>query len=117
MERRKREAWKGSTRKGRLPIDWPRLRKVVLERCFHTCEWVEDGRRCRAPATDVDHIEAGDLHVLENLQGLCGVHHLAKTGREARAKQLRFKSLAKLPEEKQPGVIDGPPSPTEHRGF
>lgn len=45
------------------------------------------------------------------------MHHLKKTGRDARARQLRFKHLAKLPEEKQPGIIDGPPTPTEHRGF
>ena len=110
--------WRGSTRKSRLPVDWPRLRRVVLERSGYQCEWVEDsGMRCFAKATDVDHIEAGDLHELSNLQSLCGVHHLAKTGREARAKQLRFKKLSRLPEEKQPGVIDGPPPPTEHKGF
>lgn len=109
--------WRGSNRKSRLPVDWPRLRKVVLERCGFRCEWTDSGARCWAPATDVDHVEAGDDHSLDNLQGLCGTHHLEKTGREARAKQLRFKSLARLPEEKQPGVIDGPPTPTQHRGF
>lgn len=114
---RNREAWKGSTRKGRLPADWDRLRKAVLAACNHRCQWIEDGFRCPFPATDVDHIEAGDLHLIENLQGLCGKHHLIKTGREARARQLRFKSLARLPEEKQPGAIDGPPTPTQNRGF
>ena len=89
----------------------------MLERCGHRCQWVEEGYRCPFPATDVDHIVAGDLNVLENLQGLCRDHHLTKTGREARAVQLKIKALEKLPEEKQPGVIDGPPTPTEHRGF
>jgi 5-methylcytosine-specific restriction protein A len=110
-------AWRGSTRKGRLPVDWPRLRQAVLTACSFRCQWIEDGRRCPLPATDVDHIIAGDTHVLENLQGLCGKHHLLKTGREARALQLERKKLERLPEEQQPGIIDGPPTPTEHRGF
>jgi 5-methylcytosine-specific restriction protein A len=115
--RPRKDAWRGSTRKSRLPADWDRLRKVVLERCGYRCQWVEDGKRCPFPATDVDHIIAGDLHAVENLQGLCGAHHLAKTGKEARAKQLRFQALKRLPEEQQPGAIDGPPTPTQHRGF
>lgn len=110
-------AWRGSTRKGRLPVDWPRLRKVVLERSDYHCEWVEDGRPCFTRATDVDHIVAGDLNTLDNLQSLCRKHHLQKTGREARAVQEKLKALARRPAEKQPGVIDGPPTPTEHRGF
>jgi hypothetical protein len=48
-------AWEGSTRKQTLPRDWPRLRKVVLERCGYRCEWAEDGYRCHNKATDVDH--------------------------------------------------------------
>lgn len=89
----------------------------MLERCGFRCEWTDGGARCWSKATDVDHIEAGDDSSLDNLQGLCGPHHLTKTGREARAKQLAIKKLARLPEESQPGVIDGPPTPTEHRGF
>lgn len=114
---RKRQAWEGSNRKSRLPVDWPRLRKVVLERCSYRCEWVEDNARCYDKATDADHITAGDDNSLANLQGLCRRHHLLKTGREARAVQLERKKLERLPEEKQPGIIDGPPTPTEHRGF
>jgi len=89
----------------------------VLKRCGHRCEWVDGDFRCHEPATDVDHIIPGDDHRPEALQGLCRRHHLKKTGREARAVQLKIKELARLPEEKQPGVIDGPPTPTEHRGF
>ena len=109
--------WRGSNRKSRLPVDWERLRKVVLERCGFRCEWTDGQHRCWNSATDVDHVEAGDNHSLDNLQGLCSPHHLEKTGRDARARQLRFKHLARLPEEKQPGIIDGPPQPTQHRGF
>ena len=89
----------------------------MLERCGFRCQWKDGLNRCWAAATDVDHIEAGDNHSLDNLQGLCGPHHLTKTGRDARARQLRFQKLKRLPEEKQPGVIDGPPTPTQHRGF
>ena len=113
---RRSNPWAGSTRKSRLPADWERLRSVVLQRCGGRCEW-DDGGRCPYPATDVDHVAPGDDHSLANLQGLCAAHHLTKTGKEARAKQLRIKSLARRPEEPQPGVIDGPPTPTEHRGF
>ena len=114
---RKREPWRGSNRKSRLPADWSRLRAAVLKRCGFRCEWRDNGARCWNEATDADHIEAGDNHSLDNLQGLCRAHHLTKTGREARAVQEKFKALRRLPEEKQPGVIDGPPTPTEHRGF
>lgn len=115
----RRAAWAGSTRKGRLPVDWPRLRQVVLRRCGVRCEWVEDGVRCHDKATDVDHIAPGDeLGVeLSNLQGLCRMHHLKKTSAEANAKQAELKKLRRLPEEPQPGIIAGEPRPTQHRGF
>jgi len=112
-----RRPWEGSDRKSRLPVDWDRLRHVVLKRCGFRCEWAENGLRCHERASDVDHIIAGDDHSLANLQGLCGRHHLAKTSREANAAQAERRKLRRLPEEKQPGVIDGPPQPTEHRGF
>jgi len=112
-----RGAWAGSTRKSRLPVDWERLRVVVLKRCGYRCEWVEGRFRCHEPATDVDHITAGDDHGLENLQGLCRIHHLKKTTREALAAKLKIKALGRLPEEPQPGTIQGPPKPTQYRGF
>jgi len=112
-----RPAWEGSNRKSRLPADWWRLRQVVLKRCEGRCEWVEDGKRCRSDATDVDHILAGDDSSLANLQGLCNHHHLVKTGRDVQAAQKKRKALGRLPEEPQPGVIKGPPQPKQHRGF
>jgi 5-methylcytosine-specific restriction enzyme A len=89
----------------------------VLQRCGFRCEWVEDGLRCWEPATDADHIKAGDDSRLSNLQGLCRTHHLKKTSREANAKQAEIRKKRRLPDEPQPGVIDGPPTPTQHRGF
>jgi 5-methylcytosine-specific restriction endonuclease McrA len=113
----RRAAWAGSDRKGRLPADWGRLRQVVLTRCGLRCEWVEDGFRCPSPATDVDHIVPGDDHRPGNLQGLCNPHHLIKTARDTNAKRAETRKLRRLPEEPQPGLIKGPPRPTEHRGF
>lgn len=113
----RRSTWEGSTRKSRLPVDWPRLRVVVLKRCGYRCEWIDNGLRCPDVATDVDHIERGDDHALGNLQGLCRTHHLTKTSREAQAVKAERKALTRLPVEHQPGIIDGPPRPTEHRGF
>jgi 5-methylcytosine-specific restriction endonuclease McrA len=81
------------------------------------CELVEDGFRCNNAATDVDHITPGDDHSLGNLQGLCNPHHLAKTGREVQAARAEIRKLRRLPEEPQPGIIDGPPQPTERKGF
>lgn len=109
--------WKGSNRKSRLPVDWARLRKVVLERSDYHCEWIEDGQPCYSRATDVDHIVSGDLHTLDNLQSLCGPHHRRKSSQEGRAAQEKLKALRTRPAEPQPGLIDGPPIPTEHRGF
>jgi 5-methylcytosine-specific restriction endonuclease McrA len=81
------------------------------------CEWVEDGFRCHNAATDVDHIIPGDDSSLSNLQGLCNPHHLTKTGRENAAARAEIKKLGRLPEEPQPGLIAGPPQPTERKGF
>lgn len=79
--------WQTSDRRARLPKDWARIRRVVLERDGGRCTWTdrEDGQwtRCPAPATDVDHIRPGDDHSLENLRSLCGPHHDAKTAKEA----------------------------------
>ncbi|GAA1431376.1 HNH endonuclease signature motif containing protein [Microlunatus lacustris] len=79
--------WQGSTRRARLPADWPAIRERVLRR---------DGRRCQhrdhegAPvcgelATDVDHVQRGDDHSIGNLRSLCRRHHAIKSSREGNA--------------------------------
>ena len=73
--------------RGRPPIP-DRLRRQVLERDGHTCQWLDDAGICGAPATDVDHViprAAGGTDDPANLRAICARHHRAKTGREARA--------------------------------
>ena len=75
-------AWEGSTRRERLPADWSAIRKRVLRRDGHRCTHTDNGIRCSARATDVDHIIAGDDHSEHNLRSLCSDHHRAKSARE-----------------------------------
>jgi 5-methylcytosine-specific restriction protein A len=75
--------WAGSDRRSRLPENWPKLRNHILKRDGKRCTHLDDrGNRCPEPATDVDHIIAGDNHDESNLRSLCRYHHLKKSGRE-----------------------------------
>lgn len=86
----RRPAWRNSTRRSRLPANWPELREAVLarnpRRVCHLC-----GR----PGGDtVDHIIPGDDHRLVNLDW---VHddkpphcHRAKSAREGAAARPRL---------------------------
>lgn len=69
----KPKAWATSTRRRRLPSNWRRIRLAAMQRDQHTC------RVCGEPATEVDHIAAGDDHSMGNLQALCTPCHQAKT--------------------------------------
>ena len=72
-------AWAGSDRKSRLPADWPKRRRIVLDR-DPVCQL---RTHCTgAPSTEVDHRDAGDDHRLSNLQGVCGPCHKHKTATE-----------------------------------
>jgi 5-methylcytosine-specific restriction endonuclease McrA len=76
-------AWAGSTRRSRLPRDWPRIRRRIIRRDSGVCTWLmSDGRRCDQSGTDVDHIVPGDDHRDENLRLLCTWHHGRKSGTE-----------------------------------
>ena len=73
------EPWAGSTRRSRLPKDWPRTRRRILRR-DPVCK--ECGDR---PSTQVDHVKPGDDHSDGNLQGICDPCHASKSGREGNA--------------------------------
>lgn len=98
--------WAGSTRRSRLPRNWDTdIRPRVLRRDGYRCTWTEDGPRCRARATDVDHINPGDDHSLENLTSLCGPHHAIKSAREGGRAAAARRAEAKLPAEPHPGML------------
>lgn len=81
-----RPAWEGSTRRQRLPGNWELIKRRIKRRDGYRCTWVdEDGQRCTALATDVDHIVRGDDHSDANLRALCGPHHASKSGQEGNA--------------------------------
>lgn len=103
--------WKGSDRRERLPADWPTRRAFVLERDGYRCTHIraDTGTRCPDPATDADHIEAGDDHSYANLAAKCDYHHKHKTAREGNAaralSQAQRRELERRPVRKHPGLL------------
>ena len=96
--------WAGSTRSATLPIDWPALRKRILDRDGNACTKDVDGHPCGAPATHVDHIvphHLGGGNEQSNLAAMCRAHHAVKSSREGNAARPR----AKRPIERHPGLI------------
>jgi 5-methylcytosine-specific restriction enzyme A len=63
---------------------WQRLRQQALRRDGYRCVAERDGRKCGAPAREVDHIKRVKTHPLlayelSNLQSLCTPCHSRKT--------------------------------------
>lgn len=92
-------AWEGSTRRARLPADWPQRVAAVKRRDRGIC-YV-----CGEPGADqVDHIRRGDDHSLGNLGSIhddpC---HRAKTAREA-AEARAARPRRQRPSEPHPGL-------------
>lgn len=77
--------WQGSTRRDRLPPDWDKIRRKAGNRDGWRCQVFKDGKRCFAPAVEIDHKEAGDNHELSNLQAICEDCHSSKSGKEGAA--------------------------------
>lgn len=112
-------AWANSTRRDRLPADWPKRRKRILKRDNHECQApmrtgtskAADGSGrtvCGEPATDVDHKDPGDDHRDSNLQSLCDWHHKKKSGAEgATALKRKRRAIKKKYRrvEQHPGLI------------
>ena len=104
--------WATSTRRFRLPPDWAEIRKQVQERDKYRCQVIVDektGEICGKCGEEVDHIEPGDDHRLENLRSICRPHHWSKSGREGRQAQLAraraIKQQFARPQEKHPGLL------------
>jgi 5-methylcytosine-specific restriction protein A len=93
--------WHTSTRASRLPSDWRKRRKAVLEAqpiCM-IC-----GVR---PSTVVDHIvPMTDRHEPEDLQGCCDPCHRQKTAAEAAAFRAASRGPGReRPPERHPGLL------------
>ena len=76
--------WGTSDRRSRLPTDWDRRRRIVFSMHGRLC-YV-----CGAPATQVDHVVAGDDHDVANLAPICTDCHLSKSGHEGGTTQGRY---------------------------
>jgi 5-methylcytosine-specific restriction enzyme A len=97
--------WAGSTRRGRLPTDWPDRVRRVKARDKGICYL------CEQPGADtVDHIVPGDDHALTNL---AAVHdrnpphcHRAKSSAEgAAARKTKGGYVSqRRPRERHPGI-------------
>lgn len=75
---------KKSRRRSELPSDWPKIRRRILIRDRHQCQWVRAdlNRICGQWANEVDHEKRGDDHSDSNLRALCRYHHQKKTSHE-----------------------------------
>lgn len=102
---RKLPGWKGSQRRSRLPRDWERRRKIVLERDGYRCTAVraDTEERCNDYANQVDHIVQGaDDDRIEGLTSLCEHHHSVKSSAEGgRAKAARNRATTR----RHPGLV------------
>lgn len=98
--------WKGSTRRDRLPVDWPAIRQRILTRDGHRCTWVVSGQRCTAQATDVDHRINNDDDRDSNLRSLCAPHHRVKTAAEGNAARAKLRAARYRKPEPHPGRKD-----------
>lgn len=93
--------WHTSTRKSRLPRDWEKRRKQVLQLqpiCM-ICGVRE--------STVVDHIvPMTDRHEIEDLQGVCDPCHRQKTAQEAAAfRAAQPRPTRARPDERHPGLL------------
>jgi 5-methylcytosine-specific restriction endonuclease McrA len=96
-------AWLDSDRSARLPDAWPKIRRRIFRRDGHRCTWIDDGQRCTAEATEVDHIHPGDDHSDHNLRSLCTRHHARKSSAEGHA--ARYRHPRRRPPDPHPGLL------------
>lgn len=97
-------AWSNSTRRQRLPKDWPKRVAQVKRRAQGLCEATKHAPGCDGHGKDVDHITQGDTHHLANLQYLSRECHDAKTRAENAARNRLNAALRRRPTETHPGV-------------
>lgn len=96
-------AWATSTRRQRLPANWPTLRAQTKARAHGLCEATTHASNCNGYGTDADHITPGDNHHPTNLQWLSEPCHRAKTAAEAAARNVARTQAKRRPQEEHPG--------------
>jgi hypothetical protein len=74
--------WVGSTRRARLPDDWPARVQAVKARAHGRCQATRHEPGCDGIGRECDHVKHGDDHSLANLQWLSTPCHKAKTTAE-----------------------------------
>jgi 5-methylcytosine-specific restriction enzyme A len=116
--------WVGSTRRARLPADWPARRRACRNRAGGHCEWQRvlaelpalaawargrdiggdpghlHGQQQHAGA-QADHVHRGDDHQPDKLAWLCAAAHAAKSGWEGGT----ARPTLRRPPEPHPGLI------------
>ncbi len=97
-------AWSNSTRRARLPRDWPTKVAAVKRRSRGLCEATRHAPGCDGQGQDVDHRTQGDDHALTNLQYLSRHCHDAKTRAENAARNTLNAALKQRPTEPHPGA-------------
>lgn len=93
-----------SGRKARLPADWPRIRRLVMQRDQGICYL------CGQPGADrVDHKRRGDDHSMENLGAVHDSNaphcHRLKSAREGAAARTAIQAKGRRREESHPGFV------------
>jgi len=112
--------WEGSHRRADLPDDWAERKTYVWQRDQGLCQWpmnldthlvhdpaqfaLDHLERCGQPARDVDHIQHGNNHDLDNLQLLCGWHHDRKSSAEGNTAKTKA-AQARKAKAKHPGLL------------
>ena len=79
--------WADSDRVDRLPPGWYFIRRRILLR-DPLCR-LRYADICTSVSTQVDHVEAGDNHEDDNLQGVCAPCHGRKSSAEGNAARPR----------------------------
>ncbi|WP_158881966.1 HNH endonuclease signature motif containing protein [Amycolatopsis anabasis] len=99
--------WNTSQRKLELPQDWKHRRRFVLERDRYQCQ--VQGPQCTVQATEVDHIQRGSNHRVQNLRAVCATCHSQKSSTEGLARQAQLRARRARPAERHPGrrVVEG----------
>lgn len=98
-------AWHTSTRRGRLPPNWPALRAATRDRARGRCEADTHHPRCDGWGTDADHHTPGDDHSLENLRWLNAWCHRDKTAQETATRNQARGTTRHRPEGRHPGAL------------